>query len=339
MDQMDRVSLNVYQKRQAALLYHFASMDFLHEIIARVRTLAVFANSNVDLATRIERADAMRACDWRACRDDMSVPAYGEPALNSCLRALIEQKRARAEDWYDIAGVSGTWTGMCHRYPIYWSSTEEEDKFLELLGEASGPAHHLDATINHTWADLNLTAKWEACKPRFTPFPTFRVHTDIEAETGQLPPRTGVYVPQDDPYGALQFAWTGNTGGELGKCQTLSDLAREYLALVGRGRLWTAPGDAAGKPDRVHITDQYFDDWCRIRKKMTFPDTISSRNARAWAERPCKWYFVECVPGEFEDEPVDLDAVPDTASHVLDEPDDTASGFRLWRWLRGRRRA
>jgi len=221
--------------------------------------------------------------------------------LSDCLRALLRQKQMRATEWYDISGVSGTLTGMSH-FSMNWALPEEEEKFLELREDAVGVSMKLDKTINHTWTDLGMESSWKLYHSAFPRLPKFRIRTDVEGETGKRPIRTGVYVPQDDPNGTLQFAWTGNNGGALDLCETFSELALEYLAIVGRDNIWRAPYEAARKQDRAEPTDEYFDDWCREYKKMQFRDSISSRNARAFVERPCKWYFVEQIDGEFEDD-------------------------------------
>lgn len=221
--------------------------------------------------------------------------------LIDCLRGLLAEKRLHASASYGISGVSSTLTGMSD-FSMNWALPEEEEKFLALSGEAIGLGAKLTTAVNHTFTDLRMASSWSLYKDRFPNVPKFRVRSDIEGETYERPLRIGVYVPQDDPYGTLQFAWTGNPGGALNMCETLSELALEYVSIVGRDKLWIAPTDSFRKPDRGEPTDQYFDDWCRAQKHLSFHDSVSSRNPRAFTKRPCKWYFVERVPDEFEDD-------------------------------------
>jgi hypothetical protein len=295
------MTLSPHQKRQAALLYHFSSMEFLDTIIARVRALAAFSDQTVNYAIRVERDNAMRACGWSEANFPANCSKDAHPMLKDCLRALLRQKQMREKGWYDISGVSGALTGMSH-FPMYWTLPEEEEKFLELSGDAVAVGIKLDTTIHHTWTDLRMESSWDLYKNAFFRLPKFQIRTDVEGESGQRPVRTGVYVPQGDPNGTLQFAWSGNNGGALAPSETFSDLALEYLALVGREKMWRAPTEAARKLGSVEPTDDYFDDWCREYKKMQFRDSISSRNVRAFAKRPCKWYFVEQIAGEFDDD-------------------------------------
>jgi len=301
MNDPHQLTLSLQQKRQAVLLYHFSSMDFLDAIICRVRALAAFTDQTLHYAVRVERDKAMRAHGWAEGHLAANWSTYAHPMLRDCLHALVGQKQMRATEWYDIAGVSGTLIGMSH-FSMNWTLPEEEEKFRELSRDAVAPAFKLDSTINRCWTDLGMESSWVLHKSDIRKFPKFRIRTDVEGESGKRPVRTGVYVPKDDPNGTLQFAWTGNTGGALDFCETFSDLALEYLSIVGRDNIWRAPNDAARNKGRVEPTDEYFDDWCRAFKKMQFPDYISSRNKRAFVERPCKWYFVEQIAGEFEDD-------------------------------------
>lgn len=301
MDRTHTNSLNLYQKRQAALLYYFSSMEHLDKIIGRVRALTVFTDQTLDYAIRMERDRAMREVGWDEGNLASNWSTHAHPMLRDCLRGLLSQKSKRATEWYDISGVSGTLTGMSH-FSMNWTLPEEEQKFLELSGEAIDVGVDLDSTVEHTFTDLDMELSWEVYKHLFPKMPKFRIRSDVQGETGKRPVRTGVYVPQDDPFGTLQFAWTGNSSGTLAPCETLSELALEYVNVVGRNKLWKSPSEKARNPDRAEPTDEYFDDWCRESKRMKFPDEISSRNERAFSNRSCKWYFVEQIFGEFEDE-------------------------------------
>jgi hypothetical protein len=296
-------TLSPQQIRQAALLYHFSSIEFLDTIISRVRALAAFTDRTLDYAIRVERDKAIRAHDWAEAHLAANWWTYAHPMLNDCLSALVDQKRLRASEWYDIAGVRSALTGMSH-FSMNWTLPEEEQTFRKLSNEARGIAAKLDTTVMHSWTDLRMASVWEQYQHQFPKPPKFRVRTDVDGESGKRPVRTGVYMPQDDPIGTLQFSWIGNSRGVLGQCETLSTLALEYMATVGRDKLWRAPSEALRIPERFEPTDEYFDDWCRTAKRMRFPDEISARNERACSNRPCKWYFVERIADEFEDETV-----------------------------------
>lgn len=301
-------------------------MKYLDTIIERVRLLTAFTDQTLDYATRIERDKTMREIGWSEAHLSANWSTHAHPMLKDCLRALLRQKAMRSTEWYDISGVRNALTGMSY-FSINWTLPEEEEMFLELNGQAADVGADLDATIQHTWTDFDMVLSWEKLKDLFPRMPRFRVRTDVVCESGRRPIRTGVYVPQDDPYGTLQFAWTGNADGALAACETLSDLAREYMAIMGRDKLWKAPNTHARTPDRVEFDDRYFDDWCRTAKKMKFEEWISARNERAFSTRACKWYFVEKIEGEFED---DTPSVRESQDRIRCQPGDLVPRSGWW---------
>jgi hypothetical protein len=300
MSNTNTVSLNLYQKRQATLLYYFASMAYLDTIIERVRALTAFTDTTLDYAQRVARDKMMRQLGWSDEHLSSNWSTHAHPMLQDCLRGLLSQKALRVTESYDISGVRSTLTGMDY-FSMNWTLPEEETKFRELANEARAVGNELDSTISHRWNDYQMASVWNSLREQFPRLPKYRVRTDVVVESGQRPIRTGVYVPQDDEFGTLQFAWTGDSGGALAQSDTLSDLAREYANEVGRDRLWTMPEGGTPIPGRAAYTDAYFDNWCRKRKRMVIPESISSRNRRAFVYRPCKWFYVEKIEGEFED--------------------------------------
>jgi hypothetical protein len=157
--------------------------------------------------------------------------------------------------------------------------------------------------MTHRWTDSGFSDRWAEQSHLFAKVPKFRVRTDVEAESGKIPVRTGVYVPQNDPYGSLQFAWTGNSDGRLFDCSTFNELGLQALNTVGRDALWT------DDPRLLPIVKQpkYLAgfkelDWFKEPNFLNDPTRpqlyISSEGIFT---RPCKWYFVEMVNGEYED--------------------------------------
>jgi hypothetical protein len=300
MSNPNPVFLNLYQKRQATLLYHFSSTEFLDTITKRVLAWAAFTDRTLDYAQRVSRDQAMRKLGWTEAHLSSNWSTHAHPMLQDLLQGLFRDKALRATESYDISGVSSTMTGMDY-VSMNWALPEEEKKFRELEDQASLVGDRLDSTILRRWNDFSMTWAWDQFCKEFARLPKFRVRSDVVTESGKRPIRTGVYVPQDDEFGTLQFAWTGDNRGMLAASDTLSDLAREYAKEVGRDRLWAVPRGVTPISGRPEITYQYFDDWCRTRKAMVFQNKISSRNPRAFIDRPCKWFYVEKIEGEFEE--------------------------------------
>jgi hypothetical protein len=242
MHNVDPIVLNLHQKRQAALLYYFSSIEFLDQIIERVHELAALTDQTLDHMTPVERDKTVNKIEWTEEHLSANWATYAHPMLTDCLRTLLGQKKLRATEWYDIAGVREALTGMSH-FPMNWTLPEEEQAFRKLSNDARGIAATLDTTVLHTWTDLRMCSVWDQYQHIFPKMPKFRVRMDVEGESGKRPVRTGVYLPQDDSFGALHFAWIGNANGALGPCETSSKLAFEYVAIVGRDKSWRAPDE------------------------------------------------------------------------------------------------
>jgi hypothetical protein len=123
-----------------------------------------------------------------------------------------------------------------------WMTPEEEERFNAQFEAVYRYAQVIDSAVGagglRQLDDALMAAYWIEHRQLFPRLPKFRVRTDIEAASGQKPPRTGVYVAQDDEYATLQFAWRGNSDGILGEAETFNELGLRLLAAVGRDALW-----------------------------------------------------------------------------------------------------
>jgi len=97
--------------------------------------------------------------------------------------------------------------------------------------------------------------------------------------------------------GALQFGWTGGYG-ELGDTYTLNDFGKIAFERVGRAGLWSdESGLHALINEPQHRQLPKIDDSDRARVDFA-PAAVAMQGFEG---RPCKWYFVELLDGEYED--------------------------------------
>ena len=114
--------------------------------------------------------------------------------------------------------------------------------------------------------------------------------------------RVCMYVPQTDPHGVLQFGWTGNSDGNLGEVQTFNDIGLRALAAVGRQALWQGGVAIARYAGPLFASGQL------PAAPYEVKDGENPRWAPAMLRRlcrtstPCKWYYVERIEGEYEDD-------------------------------------
>jgi hypothetical protein len=292
--------LNKWQKRQAALLYHFASMDYLKGLKKLLDDFVKGVDITLDAAGG--RDELLVSERWGVRNTVANFSTYGFAALEDFKKATNKDIAKRASESYEFTG-SNQCQRLLSELSMGWSTPDEQERFeagMQLIAQYAG---WIDTTMRHSWSDEMFATLWAERADQFERMPKFRVRTDVEGESGKMPVRTGVYVPQDDPYGSLQFAWTGNSDGRLFDCSTFNDLGMQALNTVGRDALWT------NDPRLLPIVKQpkYLAgfkelDWFKEPDFLNDITRVMPYIAGAGLfTRPCKWYFVEMVNGEFED--------------------------------------
>lgn len=129
--------------------------------------------------------------------------------------------------------------------------------------------------------------------------PQFRIRDDLCASTGELPPKTGVYIAHGDRYASMQFCSTGNDGIRLRTANTFNDIGLAALAEVGLENLWR---DEA-KMFNFAMHEKYaalFRQWIIIGSQAYPSSAPSAVACSSFRSTSCKWSFVEIVPGETE---------------------------------------
>lgn len=326
--------LNKWQKRQATLLYHFSSKEYLKGLKKLLDQFINGVDITLDLAQAQGRDELIANPRWGVRDTAANFGTYGFPALRDFQKSVNKQIAYMASENYHATG-----SNQCQRLlgelSLGWTTPEEEERFEAGMSAIGTYAGKIDGVMKHYWEDGSFENIWNDYSSQFSMIPKFKVHTDIEAVSGKRPPKTGVYVPQDDPYGSLQFGWKGNDDGCLRDCYTFNTLGLQAVNLVGRDKIWH---------DDVRILNlvkqpQYIDAFKAERNPIMQDEKTylnDPSNAMVFvsdqgiSNRPCKWYFVELIEGEFE-AAADLDTADhDTsATHIRVPAKETCpvSGF------------
>lgn len=299
--------LSLTQKRQATLLYHWMSLDYLKDLKALLDALIDGVNVDLALAKAQGRDQVLTNERWGVRDTAANWSTYAHPALEDFRQSTIWHLAARANQEYGKTGADQC-SRMLSEHSSLWMSPDEEERFKKQFDLVYHHAQFIDfaAGAGGQRTQLNdhtMVLYWAEFQHLFARLPKFRVRTDIEGSSGDLPVRTGVYVAQDDPYATLQFAWTGNEDGILGNAMTLNDIGRRVAAAVGRESLWVD-----GQKMANYAVDAF------KRGELTNyawykPGDESDPDKAPWiirkssmTSRPCKWYFVEMIHGELDDE-------------------------------------
>jgi hypothetical protein len=300
----ENLILATWQKKQAALLYYFSSMKYLKGLKDRLDAITAFGESLLD-KSRVEGRDSkLRSVRWgnRDTSENWGNNAWS--FLADFKLSVAKDIADRASQIYDMTGAYQCGRGMSE-FSMQWMDPKEQDRFDKQFAELYHYASNIDDTMSKTaragrWDDFNLTMAWRENIRHFPTLPKFRILKDVVAVSGFLPPRTGVYVPIDNPEASLQFAWTGSSTGKLLECSTFNNLGKAALAAVGRKRLWT-DGNAMldfvlknlSSPELVN--DPFFED----SKNPDLAPSLVARNA--FTSHPSRWCYVDILEGEFEE--------------------------------------
>ncbi len=284
--------LSLWQKRQATMIYHFTSLDYLKALLPQIDALIAMAEEMLEQRTILDPLMTDERWGVRNTAANWSMGAF--PALIAFREGILWHIGKRQDHCYGITG-NDQCARMLGEFSMQWATKEQEQAFRDRVDEVYMYASRINGMTQRTWNDRTFWLVWEQIKHLFKRLPKFKVHTAIEGETGKVPPRTGVYVPQDDPNGTLQFGWTGGGTGRFAPmkvCQTFNDIGLDALKAVGRGGLW---GDTAGLTKFIEHN---------LHRCEFFPSDTAIVDYRvaneSFTERPCKWYFVELLEGEFE---------------------------------------
>lgn len=296
--------LSLWRKKQIALLYHFTSLEYLKSLDMMVDDLMLYADVVLSAAQR-ERRDELIANDRWGMRDTAeNWGNYGWPFLIDFKRSLLRHIADRSSQIYHVSGANFFARGTAEM-SLQWTTPAEEDQIEQKMKQISNHATYMDESLRREpqggkWSDYGLTRTWNRYCKDFPRLPRFQLRPDVEAVTGQVPPLTGVYVPQSDPHGVPQFAWSGGDKGKLLECQTFSEVGLVALKAVGRRELWLNEPQMYAYATLPKNRARFKEDMSMMGK--FYPDLASYAVAmQASTTRACKWYLVELVDGEYED--------------------------------------
>ena len=297
------MNLSLWQKKQAVLLYKYSSLSYLEGLRDRVRALRVFAEDVLDASDAEGRDKYLRSKQWGERDTGENWANNGWPLLKDFQQSVAQSIADQRSNIYHSTGAYQCARAMSE-LSMQWTTPAEQDRFDKMFEEIYKYAGYIDETMERTtattrWDDFGLTLAWNTQSVEFPLLPKVAPLPDLVANSGQLPPRTGVYVSLDDPHATLQFAWTGSPSGRLLDATTFNATGKSALAAIGRTRLWT-DGEAMlgfvleNLSNPEIIEDPFFED----SKTAELAPSLVARNA--FTSTPSRWCYVELVKDEYE---------------------------------------
>jgi hypothetical protein len=328
---MNQLELTQWQKIQAAMLYRFASVEYLKELHQLVTDLI---NGVVDplleLARQQGRDAIVSSTQWGERDTSRNWANNAWPFLKDLQIQIAKDIAMRGFGQYEKTAVSECLRGA-EQSSMLWTTAEEEERYKAASGLISTHAWRIDKTLDWQqggWNDSSMMNVYPGFFAAQAEIPGFRVRHDIVGESGKLPPKTGVYVSADDRYATLQFAWTGKNGCLLQDANTFSPIGREALKTVGRASLWIDDEKMYKFASRPEIKKN-LSAW-RIRTMDDFHNLAASAISEiAFERRATSWYFVEILDNEKHSAALtwDLPVAEDARQRVLGGQKCQVSGF------------
>lgn len=122
--------LSLWQKRQAAMLYRWMSLDYLKGLKILIDKLIQGADVTLDVAERQGRDTLIANPRWgvRDTASNWSTNVY--PVLEDFRRATIKDIALRASESYEFTGANGC-SRMLSEFSSLWMTAEEEERFTK----------------------------------------------------------------------------------------------------------------------------------------------------------------------------------------------------------------
>lgn len=310
--------LSLWQKRQAVLLLRWTSDDYLQGLKSLIEGLIKGSDINLMLAESQGRDALLTNERWGVRDASTNWSTYVRSALQDFHLATLKLLAWRDQKMFGLTGATQCGR-MIDEHSSLWMTPDEEAQFNASWRQLYAYASKLDDVVSpsRNLNDLSFAAEWRELSDSFRRSPHVKlvVNTSVEARTGQQPPVPGVYVPQDDPLGALQFGWPGSEDGALRSCLTLNPLGRELVSAVGRQALWHDGQKialfASTMAKKGRITDWGVFEPGDAHDPRWAPALLA---LNTFESRPCAWYLVEAVASQHE---------------PLDDNDESNFGERL----------
>jgi hypothetical protein len=302
-----KFELTLWQKKQATLLYYWTSLDYLKNLKGMVEALIKGADVHLELAKLQGRDDLLTNDRWGVRDTPANWSTYVYPALEDFKLQIVKALAQRTVENFEGTGANSC-AHMIEDHSSLWMTEQEEAAFMKQHEAIQSYAHSYDNVIkdyfdSRAYNGKTLALRWSDSYQLFKRIPKFQVRTDVEAISDtSLPPRTGVYVSQDDPNACLQFGWTGSKYGKLRPASTLNNLGLRALAAIGANALWYDEAKTGKFAKEAHLRKELTDFGGFDEDAIDTPSyAIAILGRNTFTTRPCKWYYVEVVNDEFED--------------------------------------
>lgn len=208
----DPLALSVHQQRQATLLYHWMSIEYLQGLKSLLDALIKGGDVTLALSKLQGRDQLLTSNRWGVRDTAANWSTFVYPALEDFRRSTIWQIAQVGREGYGNTGANEC-ARLIGEFSSLWMTQDEEGRFKTGFDAVCQYAHKIDRAAGiggrRRLNDFNMACEWKASSKLWPRLPKLQVRTDLEAASGKRPPRTGVYASQEDPLATLQFGLEG----------------------------------------------------------------------------------------------------------------------------------
>ena len=301
--------LTRFQKQSIALIYYVTSKPYLEMLLTKLDELIEYTGGVIDLADQQYRDRVLLQEGWGMGDTSANWSTYAYPSLLDFRLGLIRIIEETKQEKYCWTPAYNT-ARMLGEFQPNWMSEEEEADFKTRFDELYRLCSYYDSFVKppKSWSLFNLFEVINELGLFDHKVPKFKVRNDIRVNSGESIPKTGVYIPVGDRYGAPQFAWTHEeTGtferGWLEKCETINALGKQLFSKFNEYTAWTPSEElrafAIENLKKKKIDDNFGYVKFGYDRQLRLAPSLIARNV--FTTFDCSWYFVELVDGEFED--------------------------------------
>ncbi|RKG53868.1 hypothetical protein D7V64_05485 [Acinetobacter cumulans] len=322
MQNIEEPQLTRFQKQSIALIYYVTSRPYLEKLLTKLDDLIQYTGGVVDLADQQYRDRVLLQEGWEMGDTSANWSTYAYPSLLDFRLGLIRIIEETKQEKYGWTPAYNT-ARMLGEFQPNWMSEEEEEGFKTRFDELYRLCSYYDYCVKppRSWSLYILFEVTKELGIFDHNVPKLKIRTNIRVNSGEIIPKTGVYIPIGDQYGSPQFAWTHQESdtferGWLEKCETLNALGKQLFSKFNEYTAWIPSEELRAFALENIKRKKIVDDWNYMQAEnavqIELAPSLLANNVFSGVD--CSWYFVELVEGEFEElggEGSDIFVVPD----------------------------
>jgi hypothetical protein len=181
--------LSLYQRRQATLLHHWTSREYLEGLLTLIDGLMNGMDANLTLAKIQGRDELIANARWGVRDTAANWGSLAWPTLQEFKESTIWHIAQRSNELLGKTGLTQC-DRMLGELSPYWMTPDEKAWFDAQWKVIDDYAYRHDQAVGvggrRPLRDVTMALQWVQQGVNFSSLPAFRVHTDREFASGEM---------------------------------------------------------------------------------------------------------------------------------------------------------